>query len=308
MGSIVCTLFEGNYHYGVGALANSLYTHGFRGCIWAGFRGELPPWAQPLVESHGYASFQVADGCEIRFVRLETERHLTNYKPEFMLDLFERLDPSAKAAFYFDPDIVVKCRWSFFAEWAQCGVALCEDINSPMPTSHPIRHRWRAFARGANLELNRPTDVYVNGGFVGVRRSEMGFLTLWRGMIDAIEKETGECGKLMIERRPAAFYSADQDGLNMVIMSDKFELSLIGKEGMDFIPGGYTMSHAAGGAKPWRKRMLASALRGVPPNLADKGYWRHVASPICLYSPLRRAWHAFALKLGAVLGRCLKRT
>lgn len=307
MASIVCTLFEGNYHYGVGALANSLYTHGFRGCIWVGFRGELPPWAQPLVKEEGYSSFQVAPGCEIRFVRLATDRHLTNFKPEFMLDLLTRLDPKAEAAFYFDPDIVVKCRWSFFEEWAGCGVALCEDINSPMPASHPIRHQWRAFARRAGLELKRPVETYVNGGFVGLRRSQSGFLNLWRKFVDAIGNETGEFGTLMIERRPAAFYSADQDGLNMAIMSEQFELSLIGKEGMDFIPGGYTMSHAAGGAKPWRKRMLASALRGVPPNLADKGYWRHVATPIRLYSPVRRLWQELTLRLGALLGRYVRR-
>ncbi|MEA3213400.1 MAG: hypothetical protein QOE70_6457 [Chthoniobacter sp.] len=307
MGSIVCTLFEGNYHYGLGALANSLYAHGFRGCIWAGFRGELPPWAQPLVEGDGYVSFQVAAGCEIRFVRVVTERHLTHFKPVFILDLLDRLDPEAETAFYFDPDIVVKCRWSFFEEWAGCGVALCEDINSPMSSSHPIRHQWRAFARRANLPLNRALEVYVNGGFIGLRRNQAGFLALWRGIIDAIEEEKGQLGAMMIEHRPATFYCADQDALNMAIMSEQFELSLIGKEGMDFIPGGYTMSHAAGGAKPWRKRMLASALRGVPPNLADKGYWRHVATPIRLYSPLRRFWQEWALTLGALLGRYVRR-
>jgi hypothetical protein len=28
---------------------------------------------------------------------------------------------------YFDPDITIKCRWSFFEEWVQNGLALVED-------------------------------------------------------------------------------------------------------------------------------------------------------------------------------------
>jgi hypothetical protein len=48
-------------------------------------------------------------------------------------------------------------------------------------------------------------------------------------------------------------------------------ISEIGPEGMDFIPGGFTMSHAFGQPKPWRKQFVRSALKGQGPSLADKG-------------------------------------
>ena len=306
-GAAICTLFEGGYHYGVGALVNSLYAHGFRGVVWAGYRGALPPWATPMADGPAYSEYRVAEGCLIRFVKLQTDRHLTNYKPVFLLDLWKNHCPEADALFYFDPDIVVKCAWSFFEEWAGYGVALCEDVNSPMPSSHPIRHAWRRFCSGRGVPLLREMDAYVSGGFVGLIRRYAAILDTWKTLIEGLEEETGNLKQLGFRDRPYAFYNGDQDVLNMTIMSSSEPLSLIGKEGMDFSVGGYTMSHAAGGAKPWKKQMLASALRGIAPSLQDKAYWRNVSYPICLYSAPAMLLHRCDMMAGSAMGLVVRR-
>ena len=76
MSQIVCTLFEGHYHYGVGALINSLHASGFKGRMICGHRGSEPSWAN--------AARQLRDGIEVSFVPVGTNVHFSNYKPQFL--------------------------------------------------------------------------------------------------------------------------------------------------------------------------------------------------------------------------------
>jgi hypothetical protein len=285
----VCTLFEGHYHFGVAALVNSAHAHGFRGTVWAGYRGALPPWAGSGSE------LKVADGLVIRFVPLTTDAHLTNYKATFMLHILEQLDPEAGGVCYFDPDIVVAGRWSFYEEWLQGGVALCEDSNSPMSETHPIRIAWRKFGAARGLTLQPRGEAYVNGGFAGVAREHLPFLRTWNRVLELMREELGTAENFnwTDKDRTYPFYRNDQDALNIAVEADATPVSIVGQEGMGFGRGGYIMYHSLGAPKPWRKHFVWEALKGWPPTAADKGFLAAVEGPIAPYSagelPAKRA-------------------
>jgi hypothetical protein len=283
MNSTVCTLFEGHYHHGLAALTNSLYQHGFRGNVWVGYRGALPPWVHDVKERDGTQCFEAAEGLMLRFQQVETKRHFTNYKPEFMAGLRDRYLSEAETLFYFDPDIVVKTEWTFFEGWADAGIALCEDVNSPMHSTHPIRAMWLRFYEPHGVSIARELDVYVNAGFVGVSPKNRSFIETWRQLLRLMDAETHGLAELEVKSRVYPFHKPDQDALNMAAMVSECPVSIVGKEGMDLIPGGYTMCHALGSPKPWAKAFVREALRGYPPTMADHSFWKYATSPIEIF-------------------------
>jgi len=305
MNSAICTLFEGDYHFGVAALANSLYANGFRGTVYAGYRGALPQWASEAMGVEGAKELAPAEGLVIRFIPLATESHFTNYKPDFMLQVWEDHAPNARALFYFDPDITTKCRWTFFEEWVEAGVALCADVNPTMATNHPIRHAWIQFLKQQGREVNHDLDTFFNGGFIGVSSEDRSFLALWKSLIVDIGRKVGGLEKMIVADRSECFYIPDQDALNISAMACETSISPMGQDGMDFQHGGggYVMSHAVGKAKPWNKRFVRTVLtRASPPSRADKQFFKHVEFPIHLYSSqllfMKRSMLSFASFIG----------
>ena len=317
MKSAICTLFEGDYHYGVGALTNSLYHYGFRGEIWVGYRGDLPPWSKNIKSEGRYDQYQVAEGCYLNFIKLDTNYHLTNYKPDFMLDLWENYCQNAESLFYFDPDIIVKSDWKYFEEWVSYGIALCEDVTSPVYSNHPLRLGWRKFYEPLGFKMQYETNLYVNGGFIGLTKDRQDFLVQWSKIQELMATEIGGLEKSNIGNQKTSifvnqsgrnflFSHTDQDALNITIMFNNFDYTFRGKEAMDIIPGGYTMSHAIGGVKPWRKKMLLSFFQtGSRPRLTDRLFWQFSDSPISLYSFLGLRLKQFDLFLASVFGRYL---
>ncbi len=318
MTSTLCTLVEGDYHLGLAALANSLHHHGFRGVIWVGIRGALPPWAAIEAPSAAtrWASSKPAPDLELRFVAVETTSHFTNYKPEFLLHVWENLCPEADRLFYFDPDIVVRCRWSFFEEWADYGVALVEDVNSPLPESHPRRAAWKLDLAARAIAVTRETRSYVNGGFVGLRRADLGFLRAWITAMRLVGDAIGGLDKSMFsfgaggtDKTHAAYpYSkTDQDALNIALMTAPEPVSIMGREGMDFAPGGWTMSHALGPDKPWRKRYVKNAFAGDTPSLTDREFWQHATTPIAAFTAAEAASRRRALRIAILITRFFRK-
>ena len=304
---IVCTLFEGDYHFGLAALINSLVRNEFQGCISAGYRGPLPPWINQLKLSGCEGSYDVCSGVRIKFILLETPMHFTNFKPEFMLQLIHD-QPGCKYIWYFDPDIVTRCSWSFYVQWVKYGVALCEDINGVMPQNHPIRFRWIELVSTLGLENPLPLCTYYNGGFIGLPVSCSGFLDRWEDVLRIAESEGLDMRAFGTGNRTDPFFRGDQDALNIAAMYSRYPLTTIGPDGMDFVSGGITMFHAIASPKPWRKHMMLSALRGFPPSASDKAFLAHSKYPIRSYSRLRLAAKRLSCSFGALIGRFYHRS
>jgi hypothetical protein len=297
MNTTICTYCDGDYHYGV---------------VWAGYRGSLPPWAIDLVEQDGYWEYEAAPGCLVRFVELKTDMHPSLYRPTFMEQIWDRYDQDWDALFFFDPDIVNKSSWSFYEHWVQQGIALCGDLLYHFPANHPVRLAWRSFAEDNGFPCQRLLNYHYNGGFIGIPRQSKSMLIIWRKLI-TIAIELGFINPHSISdlekinRYP--YCPHDQTALNLTLMLIDDPLSTVGQEGMDFMPGGKIMSHATSPqVKPWRKKLISSALQGMPPSPTDKLYWQHTQTPIALYLSSTLFWQRIKLKTAAAIGRVIRRS
>lgn len=321
MNIAVCTLFEGNYHHGVVALVNSLVKNEFSGKVIAGYRGALPDWARQsatagnLVHWNNVSVYVINPSVELYFVPLETDYHLTNYKPDFMLEVLDGFGMDLQGIIYFDPDIVVTHNWSLFEQWLSYGVMLCEDINSPLLQNHPKRFAWRNYYKKYDVHPNFKTETYVNGGFVGISIKDISFLKLWKEiqqmMSDAIgglnvSKLRGRGKSLPKDAKGpfAPFSSTDQDALNVTVEAWKGgELSIVGKDAMGFSDGRTVMLHALGHLKPWNYRAVPEFLNGISPRNVDKMFWEYSRGPLRSFSPLKIKHQLLMLKIVSFLAR-----
>ncbi|MGC1243878.1 MAG: hypothetical protein WA874_19955 [Chryseosolibacter sp.] len=315
--SAVCTLFEGHYHYGVAALTNSLFRQGYRGSIYAGYRGALPSWSSKAVANasllgDGGRSLEVAEDLYLHLIPLVTDYHLTNYKPDFMLRLWNGPAKSASRMFYFDPDIVVCGPWNFFSQWVEYGVALCEDVNSPLPKNHPRRAAWRQYYRGKGIPLSFKSPMYANGGFIGLKKSDHGFLGMWKLMQEAMAPAIGGLNCSALPGQPlrteaqgpfSPFGKTDQDALNATIEAWEGEVSFVGQEGMSIKSGAALMPHALGHPKPWRWNPLMQAISGRPPRIVDREYWKNANGIIAPHRSGEIRKMLFSLKVASLIGR-----
>ena len=314
MNSAVCTLFEGHYHYGVAALINSLYKHDFRGTIYVGYRGLLPNWCtgsfnNPALSWPGGSTLEIKDSLCIHWLPIEVDYHLANYKPEFMLRLLAGPANGTEDISYFDPDIVIKCDWSFYKKWMNYGIALVHEvIANDMPESHPIRLEWNEIISKIDKKVVHTLNSYINSGFCGISSKQFDFLNLWAKIMHIAEKDYKIDMKTFIPyNRLHPFHGTDQDALNIAAMCCDGPVSEVGPDGMDFIGGGWLMSHAVGSPKPWKKNFLLSALKGYPPTLPERTFWANAAGPIVCYSNIEMRVKKLNILLAAFIGRFYQR-
>ncbi len=310
----VCTLFEKQYHYGVAALLNSLYLNNYRGAVFAGYKGSLPAWCasskkDPKVLWEEATTLEIAEDFRVHFLPVKDDLHLTFYKPYFMLALFKMEGDNADGIVYFDPDIVIKSRWSAFEAWMSHGVALVqESVN--MPATHPFRGEWEKVIHTTNRQTIRSLHAYINGGFCGVGRQNVEFLMVWKEMIEITTKHFNLAPTRwkQVGYRTHPFFNADQDILNIAAMCCHSSISESGLDGMDLIPGGSVMSHALGSPKPWKKKFIRSALRGIGPRLADKGFWQYSTGPVQLYKKTFLTIKWIKISISSFISRFYKRS
>ncbi|MFZ0337839.1 MAG: hypothetical protein WAL45_07395 [Terracidiphilus sp.] len=305
----ICTLFEGDYHLGLAAFLNSLVRAGYAGTVWVGYRGALPPWLGQLKRANADADeYWIADQIRVVFMELNTGIHLTNYKPEFMLNLLADEARDCKYLWYFDPDIFVIASWSFFANWQSYGIALCQEIvDNIFPADAPLRQQWIKLAAGIGLSDPRPINHYYNGGMVGVPSEHAEFLEKWKGLISLAGSMGCDLRHMAHGGREMPFNIIDQDALNIAIMYTKSPLSTLGPQGMGFIFGASMMMFHTVGEKPWRGSFLLRALRGTPPTGAVKFFFTVVDAPIRAYSPLQLRAKRMACSISAFIGRFYSR-
>ena len=258
----------------------------------------------------------VSPDVKLVFLRQETAAHFTNHKPDFLLQV-EALARDSDAVIYLDPDIVFNGAWSYVEEWLSCGVALCEDVNSPLSENHPRRIGWRRAFHPLGFDLRFRGTELANGGCVGLLWEHRGLLTTWSRFLAHIAKTLGGAdiagiggGRTLPGPHGFAdcFGNTDQDALNAALEAHpEIPLSFLGLQAMGFQAGRALLPHALGPAKPWRRQYVREALGGLPPTAVDRAFWQQIEGPIRPFSPAQISARRLQMRIGSALGRFIRR-
>lgn len=273
---VATTLAENKYFLGLSALLNSIAARGkYIDKMVVGYREELPKWLPELSPSKNGMSCILASGIELELIEMKGDLHMVHEKPKWFRYFTEVLEPDADEYFFFDSDIVVACRMSFFGEWVKQGIGICEDVNNKMSRDHPIRKQWIQYALEEGVEIESQIDWYFNSGFLAWTQETKYFLTEWEKCFEILAKRSGDMKQFRVHDRTHPVLSANQDSLNLASMITKLPISTIGPEAMGFVNGMPVMSHPIG-MKPWNKKYFKDFLRGHRPRLSDMEFWKNL--------------------------------
>jgi hypothetical protein len=303
----VCTLWEKDHHKGVATLVNSLTRMGYRGRVWAGYRGDLPAWAAGGAADGEAYTFTVSAEVEVVFVKIQTDLHFAQVKPTWMLRVLEKLEPAAEGVYYFDPDMFVVGDWTFFERWLKFGIAACEDVAHPFNPCHPLVLGWQQYAKSIGYTHWNSANAYFNSGLVGVPRPYRSFLRLWDEAMNHIRRDFGAIKGMHTGSRTDLFHRPGQDGFTFATYLTPHPISWVGPDGMAFERGEWMTVHAYL-YKPWRFRPFRDLLlSGIKPDRGARLYWEHAGAPIQVEPPGRIRQHRWLIPLAAFLSRFYQR-
>lgn len=296
----VAVLFEGDYAKGAAALINSLVSGGFRGTVFCGFRGQAPDWLE--------SPPAIAD-LELRAIPVTWKGKLTDFKPSFLLELWD--GPAAESAglVYMDVDIVLIGEWAFVERWVAGGIAICADVNADCPEGHPIRSWWRELLDPDQELPCRALSSYFNAGFTGLIREHRSFLERWRDFNQEGLELQRLLGSVSSSSRCHPLAAPDQDAFNAALMLGEEPLAPMGRDAMGFQEGGgaYLMVHSIGGRKPWRGSRLLNAIARRRPSLAERAFVRHLEGPVRAVPTMEQWFRRLDLVLARVVGAAIGR-
>lgn len=293
---IATSLAEHGYFYGLSALINSMTKNGtYFDKLVVGYRGALPGWLPKMSASKNGKSFTVSKGLEVELIEVTGDMHMVHEKPNWLHYLITTLEPDAEEYCFFDSDLIVLNRMSFFGEWIGKGVAICEDVNGDMPENHPIRLEWKRIAEEKGLTVKRMPFKYYNSGFIGWKKSDNAFIDDWIVTFNILSQHHGNLKRGRNHDRTYPVQTANQDSLNVAYMVTDSFISTIGKEAMGFEYGMKLMVHPIGGkSKPWRKKYFSDFFKGKPPTQTDSIFWYYANSAdLQPYSKMKIKWMLF---------------
>ena len=302
---IIVLLYEKNYHYGVGAFLNSAVRSQFQGKVVIGYRDELPPWIDQLLRV-GDTTYRIGEML-ITFEQVNPPMHLGYFKPYYLTETLQK-NPICKKIFFFDADITVEAPWDFFSEWVENGIALClDDCFGYLNHHHPWRASWRALW-GQNVSEGYEVSDYANGGFIGLRRCDKGFLERWQAFTTKFTDQGGDIHGYH-QRKQWLAIKSDQDLLNATIsVSPDYNYSIIGKEGMGFRYPAYLMIHAVVHPKPWEANYLVTFLKNfTAPSLGDKAFMKNSQHPIRLFEKKQMFIKKSGIRIALLASKLIKK-
>lgn len=301
----IVTLYENHYHYGVGALLNSLVSSGFKGLFLVGYKGSIPPWINQLSQT-SEKEFNINSEITVKFILIDTEIHFGYYKPQFIKHVFDTY-PLVDNVYYFDPDIVVNAQWSFFKSWVKVGTALCLDNCFPfVHRNHPWRAEWKELAKNEQ-NTDCIIDYYVNSGFIGINRANSLLIDKWILLTEQYRISGGDVS--LFEKNAHRAFKGDQDLLNAALtICPEIIISIIGTEGMGFTEPTYLMAHAIDSIKPWKANFVKEVLiNGSKPSGAAKYFFSYCEYPIRIFSKRTILLKKINIKIASGIGLIMKK-